>query len=210
MTPARLAVVSSSATPVPAAAAPLQAAGKRMAACLSRGELAVRRIGTAGVVGLALLVFSLGLLLATNLPLRREAVDLERALDEVRAAAASSHRARIEAGPEARLATFLAGLPRQADLPQVIGVMLREAEQAGVELERGSYELRPGDSKLMARYTVSLPVQATYPQIRDMTGAILAALPAVALESLRIERDGVSDEVVVADLRFAVFVRSDP
>lgn len=205
----RLALVGSDAAPAPAAAQ-LRAVRERLAACGSYAEVAAQRIGRVGIVGLALMVFSLGLLLATSLPLRRQSDELERTLDAVRATAVADRRARLAADPGARLERFLAELPRQPDLPQVIDRMLREAEDAGVELERGSYELRPGDSRTIARYTISLPVQATYPQIRAMTGAVLAALPAVALESLRIERDGVSDEVVAADLRFAVFVRSEP
>lgn len=210
MSKATLALVRTEAVPPPAAVPRRRVVREHMAACVTYAELAVHRIGWAGVVGLALLVFALGLLFATNAPLRRQAAELERELDVAQATAASERRLRVAADPGARLARFRAGLPRQSDLPQVIGRMLREADAAGVELERGTYEFRAGDSGLIARYTVTLPVQATYPQIRAMTGVILAALPAVALESLRIERDGVSDEVVTADLRFAVFVRGDP
>ena len=56
---------------------------------------------------------------------------------------------------------------------------------------------------------MTLPVSGTYVQIQKFVDGTLAVLPPVALESLKIERDTISNEQLQANLQFAVMVRSE-
>jgi hypothetical protein len=109
------------------------------------------------------------------------------------------------AAPQAQVA--LGGLPSRDDAPDVLGRIYKEAEAAGVELPRGSYEYLPARDGVAAHYRMTFPVHAGYPQLRTFMDNTLIALPSVAVEGLKIERKNVSDETVDAELKLAAFVR---
>ena len=67
----------------------------------------------------------------------------------------------------------------------------------------------PAKSGQIARYRVTLPVSGTYRQVRRFVEGTLATLPVVALEGLRLEREGIASERLSANLQFAVMVRSE-
>ena len=105
---------------------------------------------------------------------------------------------------------MLASLPPRADAPNVVAKILEEAKAAGVDLPRGQYEYVPARDGVAARYRMTFPVRASYPRIREFMDRTLVALPAVAVEGLRIERKKVGDDSVDAELKLAAYVRSDP
>ncbi len=104
----------------------------------------------------------------------------------------------------------MASLPARAEVPSVVAKILEEAQASGVELPRGQYEYMPARDGVAARYRMTFPVRATYPKIREFMDRTLVALPAVAIEGLRIERKNVGDDSVDAELKLSAYVRSDP
>jgi hypothetical protein len=104
----------------------------------------------------------------------------------------------------------LAALPQRDDAPTVVGKVFAQAAAAGVELPRGQYEFVPSRDGVAARYRMTFPVRTTYPKLRDFMDRTLIALPAVAVEGLRIERKNVGDEQVDAELKLSAYVRSEP
>jgi Tfp pilus assembly protein PilO len=100
-------------------------------------------------------------------------------------------------------------LPSRNDLPQVMGQIATIAATAGLTLDRGNYDFAPTDSSLVARYSLRLPVRGTYPQVRQFVENTLAALPVVALESMRFERSDIAEQSIEADLEFAILVGSN-
>ncbi|MGB8694692.1 MAG: hypothetical protein WCD08_14395, partial [Steroidobacteraceae bacterium] len=71
------------------------------------------------------------------------------------------------------------------------------------------YEYVPARDGVAARYRMTFPVHTTYPKLRDFMDRTLVALPAVAVDGVRIERKKVGDEEVDAELKFSAFVRSE-
>lgn len=204
------------AVPMPrSVAAPLRPAGLGLATAvggpsapvLSRvGELGgraidqanyqVRRIGSATLAGIVALVTAVSIYISYNIP---QAV-------AVMALQAELARAPVRTTIVTPSGTPLASLPLRSDVPGVVAKVYQEAKAAGVELPRGQYEYIPPRDGVAARYRLTFPIHATYPQLRGFLDRTLIALPAVAVEGLRIERKTVGDGNVDAEVKFAAYV----
>jgi hypothetical protein len=178
----------------------LQTMGSR---ALAQSAYALRRVGTAGLTGLALLVAAIVLFMANNLP-QSSAIYALKA--QVLRLAPLGKAAVVAPGG----GTVLAALPQRDDAPTVVGKVFEQAEAAGVELAKGQYEFVPARDGVAARYRMTFPVRTTYPKLRDFMDRTLVALPAVAVEGLRVERKNVGDETVEAELKLSAYVRSEP
>jgi hypothetical protein len=146
------------------------------------------RIGRMSAAGLILLLGSGVLWLSTIMPMARNVALLDSEVGRLEAAARS-------------------GATAIRSPPAILSVVITQATEAGLELESGQYEFAPSRSGRIARYRLNFPVRGTYPQLRQFIDGTLAALPAVALEGLRLERKTVGEDVLDADLGFAVIVR---
>jgi hypothetical protein len=157
-------------------------------------------LGTLGVVTLlASVAVGLGVLVPGQSAIRALDADLARA----------RHQPAAEITPEEGLGRLVSAFPTRGQIPVVMGVVLQQAQQAGVPLDIGHYSFIPPKSGSVGRYELEFPVRASYPQVRDFINRTLTAVPAAGLDKLRIERKTVSDQVVNADVRFVVFVRGE-
>jgi hypothetical protein len=201
--PAIPAPAAAQSLPVGKAAAPsaleqLQVYGNR---ALAETLYQARRLGAATIAGIAAVVLALTLFIANNLPQGSAVAALKAQL---------AHLAPLAKGGVAPLSgAALAALPPRGEAPEIVAKIVEEARASGVELPRGQYEYLPARDGVAARYRMTFPVHATYPQLREFMDRTLVALPAVAVEGMRIERKGVGEEGVDAELRFSAFVRSD-
>jgi hypothetical protein len=170
------------------------------------GQFVAQRLGRAGIVGVALLVFSAVAFVATNTPLRdqiaADSATLERLSQE-------AGRAPATATPNARYEEFLRGLPTRDDLPALMQQIVVVAASQNVSLEEGKYEVvASSKSGGMARYRMSFPVTGSYPQIRGFIDGALLAVPSMSLDGLRLRRKDIGIGIVAAELDFVVFVRT--
>lgn len=97
-------------------------------------------------------------------------------------------------------------LPRVEQLPVIVGTLLAGAQAAGLELRAGSYRLVPGKGGGPTRYEIALPINGSYPGIRQFIESSLAAVPTLALDGLSLERPDVASPKVEVEVRFVVFV----
>jgi hypothetical protein len=162
-----------------------------------------RRLNTATLLGSAAAVIAGVVFITNNIPQGTE-------LDSLRSDLARSKSPGHELAKPAPTGSTLAALPSRTEAPAVVSKVLEEARAAGVELPRGQYEYVPAREGMAARYRMTFPVHATYPQIRQFMDRTLVAMPAVAMEGLRIERKNVGDDSVDAELKLSAYVRSDP
>jgi hypothetical protein len=184
-----------------------QDAAKALSRVGSAGQLAVaqlsyalRRLGSATLAGIVALIAAAAVFISYNLPQGAAVAALQ-----TQAAHAPATVATVTAS-----GVTLASLPPRSEAPDVVAKIYEEARAAGVELPRGQYEYVPPRDGVAARYRLTFPVHASYPQIRGFLDRTLIALPAVAVESLRIERKTVADGSVEAEVKFAAYVRGDP
>jgi len=116
-------------------------------------------------------------------------------------------------GPAATLvgrssrASFAAALPTRAQIPALLGEVLVQATDSGIVLEQGKYTFSPATSSRLARYTFEFPIKSDYGNIRNFINKSLAAVPALGLDKLHVERKNVGDTLVSADVGFVIYLR---
>ena len=199
------ALASAAAQSLPVGRASVQSALDRIQfygnRALAESLYQARRLGAATLAGIAAVVLAVTLFIANNLPQGSAVAALKSQL---------AHLAPAAKGALAPLSgSALAALPPRGEAPEIVAKILEEARAVGVELPRGQYEFVPARDGVAARYRMTFPVHATYPQLREFMDRTLVALPAVAVEGMRIERKAVGEEAVDAELRFSAYVRSD-
>jgi hypothetical protein len=134
------------------------------------------------------------------LPARQSVVTLR---NELTKAGHSLPSAKPEQSPQ----QFAATLPTREQVPALLGQVLVQATDAGIALDQGRYTYSPATSNRLARYTFEFPVKADYGNIRTFIDKSLAAIPALGLDKLHVERKNVADTVVSADVGFVIYLR---
>jgi hypothetical protein len=167
------------------------------------------RLGTLGIVGLAL--FGLAAALALYAPtVERAAEQLQGAAEEARQ---QLDEAKRQAAADPRSARQLAALRgwippverANADLRSVF----EAAHKSKVALARGDYALRGGDDAGgVARLEIVLPLRERYGAIKAFVAEVLNELPHASLSELQLERPTASAELLDARVRLTVFYRS--
>lgn len=161
-----------------------------------------RRLGAATLTGIVAVVIAASVFLANNLPQGAAVAALKSQLAHLAPITKG-----VASGPMA--SSVLAALPPRGEAANIVAKILEEARASGVELPRGQYEYVPARDGVAARYRMSFPVHASYPKLREFMDRTLVALPAVAVEGLRIERKAVGDDSVDAELKLSAYVRSE-
>lgn len=169
-----------------------------------------QRLGPLGIVGVALLAFSLVFFLSANSPLHRELDRMRSELAQAKVDALAGRRPGAAKAPGVGVIDFVGTLPPRSELPSITRHIVDEASGAGLELERGTYSSTVTTSGRIVRARLNFPVTGSYPEIRDFVGKTLATIPSAAVDSLRLERKTVGTAEVDAEVSFAVFLRNDP
>lgn len=169
---------------------------------------ALRRAGLPGLAGALLLAFAAAWTAFAVLP----ALDArERAAE--RARQAEARLAAIRRGdvapsraPERLLQDFHAALPGQPAATTDIDRLYAAAAAEELSLARGEYALVVEDGTGLARYQILLPVRGAYPQLRRFLARALAAVPALGLEDLELQRKQVSDTELEGRIRMTLYL----
>jgi hypothetical protein len=190
-------------TPVPAESTTSlqQRAERLMVRALPQARYQLMRVGPAGLTGIGALLAAAIAALALLLPAHQSVVALR---DEL---AKAGHAGATTVRPEQSPQQFAASLPTREQIPAILGVVLVQATDAGIVLEQGRYTFSPATSNRLARYTFEFPVKAGYANIRTFIDKSLAALPALGLDKLHVERKNVGDTVVNAEVGFVIYLR---
>jgi hypothetical protein len=192
--------------PLPAAsAAPRNALRQRAERMLVRAAPQIRyrlaRVGPAGLAGIGALAAACVAAIAVLLPAHQSVLALRGELMNAGRAAPAA------AQPDRSPSQFAATLPSRGEIPALLGVVLVQAAESGIVLEQGKYTFSPAAANRLARYTFEFPVKADYGNIRNFVNKALAAIPALGLEKLHLERKNVGDTLVSADVGFVIYLR---
>jgi hypothetical protein len=161
----------------------------------------IARLGPAGQGGLAALTAAAAVAIGALVPAYHALQTLNANL------ARAQHPAAVH-GIEEAVPRLVASLPTRAQIPAVLGQMYAAAQASGVPLGAGHYAYSPAKAGAIAHYELEFPVKAGYPEIRTFINRTLSAVPAATLAKLHIERKGVADQTVNANIGFVVYVRS--
>lgn len=161
-------------------------------------------LGTAGVIGLGVLLFAGAFYFSALGPAEREV--------QVQALGAERLRTRTllqpgSAGdPADDLRRFYALFPPTERLSGELERLYALARKANLELQQGEYRLEAKNPGLAA-YRISLPIRGAYPQIREFVDATLAEVPIASVDALRFERKKVGDTSLEAQVRLTLYFR---
>jgi hypothetical protein len=178
-----------------------QRAERLMVRALPQARYQLMRVGPAGLTGIGALLAAAIAALALLVPAHQSVVALRDELAKAGHAGPSMMR------PEQSPQQFAASLPTREQVPAILGVVLVQAADAGVVLEQGRYTFSPATSNRLAHYTFEFPVKAGYANIRTFIDKSLAAVPALGLDKLHVERKSIGDMVVSAEVGFVIYLR---
>lgn len=164
----------------------------------------LRRLGTAGVLGIGVLLACAGFWFSALEPMERELAAQRTALERLRARSPYQPVAADRRAEE--LERFQSLFPAAARLTDELERVHKLARRAGLDPARGEYRLEKRGAALWP-YRVTLPVRGRYSQLRDFVAALLEEMPTASIDALRLERKQARDAELEAQVRLTLYVR---
>lgn len=173
-------------------------------------QRALRRLGWFGLCGVGLLLLSAAG--AALLPvLSRDTQDLARRVAQARTRVEvqtrSTEAAATPASERMTIAELTASLPSLAQNASDLEKLFELAFAHKVVLNKADYQWLNEPRAPLATYSVTLPVRQSYAVIKQFSAEVLRALPHVALDELRLERNEAGIAELEARLRFTFIYR---
>jgi hypothetical protein len=164
----------------------------------------LRYLGTAGILGLGVLIACGGFWFSALKPLQQDVAAQSSALERLRAR--TPYQPVAAGGREEELRRFYNLFPPSTELPNQLERLYQLARGTGLDLAQGEYRLERRAFGLWA-YRVTLPARGTYPQLRAFLGALLKDVPIASLDAVRFERKKAAEAQLEAQLRITLHVR---
>jgi hypothetical protein len=169
----------------------------------ARLERYLRRLGSAGVLGIGVLLACAGFYVDTLSPLEAQVSAERAALERLRTRKPYQP---VSNGREEDLQRFYGLFPSAAQLAEEVERLHALARKSGLDLAQGEYRLERRAEGLWA-YRVTLPVRGSYGQLRNFLSAVLAGMPIASLDALRFERKKALDSQLDAQVRLTLHAR---
>ena len=112
--------------------------------------------------------------------------------------------------PAQQLEAFYQPFPPGASVPDWLAKIYALADEQQLVLEAGDYVLNHAETGRLDKFTITLPVRGSYPQLRRFIRAALMTAPALALERIDLKRDNVAQGSVEARIVFLLFLEKSP
>jgi hypothetical protein len=159
--------------------------------------------GRLPVFGVLLALAAAVLFVASSVPTAAENRALAVRAAQAEAAAGEARKAKSGAPEAVDFDRFFKRPERETDWLRKLHDL---AAQQGIALNQASYATVAEADLGLVRYQVTLPVQATYPQVRRFVASLLNEIPVLALESVTFERKEPTAPVVDAQLKLTLFL----
>lgn len=163
-----------------------------------------RRLGVAGLCGLALALVALIYLAVIVFPSARRLMVREEP-EQV----AQLERPVARPSGDAAAVQFLASLPDVTTTASVLSEIYGAASREHISLARAEYQMATGSDPVFQLYQINAPVRGDYVQIRRFIHAALARVPYMALEEVSFRRKAIGEHEIEARIRFTVYLRKD-
>lgn len=111
--------------------------------------------------------------------------------------------------PPEQLAEFYRAFPSDKQLLPLLEKIFKVAEDQGIKLDQGEYQMSGDKVGKLRRFQVILPIKSGYPQIRKFVDSLHAEIPTIAMEHLQFERQKVGDPVVDAKIKLALYLEHE-
>ena len=106
----------------------------------------------------------------------------------------------VEAGGQAGVLTA----PHELD--SAVRLLFEIARDRQLELLEGEYRLSAGTDARYQTYQLVMPLKGSYGNLRSFLAACLRANPRLALDAIEFRREQISDETLLARVKFSLFL----
>ncbi len=135
-----------------------------------------------------------------------QAADMRRAqLVLQKQLAAPTAAPQLSAGP---LDTLRLRLPDASSVLATVSRLHDGAREHQVELAKGEYRLTQDGRTRLLRYQITLPLRASYPQLRSWLASVMNAMPTLSLDELSLQRDDVGEARLDARVRLTLHLQA--
>lgn len=172
-----------------------------------QGRRIVRRIGAAGMIGLACFLAAWALFMVETLPARSLLAEQTRHLGELRTRATDQASRTVRVDPTPRP---LAELPPTSEAAEQIGTLERLARAHGISLVRGQYSATPQPGTSYTRWQIILPVESSYPALHAWLATLLERMPNLVLDELKLKRERIESASLQAEVRLSLYAEGSP
>lgn len=180
--------------------------GRLLALWVPRLSWSIGRTGRAGLAGIALLGASAVFFVSTH----GQLADEVRQMNADLAAARARDVAKPVAADGSASPQSPRNLPARSEMPQILTVLLRQADDADLSIDTAKYEIGATKAGSLVRYRLSFPVAGAYTNVRRFLDSTLAEIPELAIDDLSLTRKSISDSTVEAQMRMTIFTRGSP
>lgn len=174
-------------------------------------ELLLRRPSRPAWAILVMLGMAAGLHLVGSTQLDSQYQLTRQQLDQLRLAAAPEPAPQLSPPPllEQRYQAFQRLLGEPQDLNHRVAGTFALAEQQGITLAQGEYKMSADSGAHLLSYQLTLPLRASYPQLRRLVDTLLQAHPNLALADISFKRESISAATPEANLRLVLFLKAE-
>ena len=165
-------------------------------------------LGWPGMVAISLLVVLPLLYFSTIRPMQARVELAQRSIASAQEQILAASKTASGAGssPREQLTEFYKFFPREKDSPLWLEKMVAVAEESGLSLDEGEYKVTQDKVGQLIRYTITLPVQGKYLQIRKYLASLAAEIPSMALENVQFERKDINDSNVQVKIKLVLYL----
>jgi hypothetical protein len=108
--------------------------------------------------------------------------------------------------PREQLTEFYKYFPAVQDSPEWLDKLIELADENDLSLNEGEYKVSKDKTGQLVRYSIDLPLEGNYPQLREFLAAIPGEIPAMALENVQFQRKDIVDTKVQAKIRLVLYL----
>lgn len=169
---------------------------------------ALRAIGLAGWVGLALVLICAAAWWGVATPLQDEArqLDADSAKIERRLSERAATEAPVVLTAQQQLAEFERRFSDEKSLTDSLARLHAAARRQGVQLDKAEFKWASDTREPLSRYTIVLPIKCDYRALRRFTREAVRELPGLAMEEVSLRRADAKSPLLDVQLRFVLFV----
>ncbi|MBI3902532.1 MAG: hypothetical protein HY306_06260 [Nitrosomonadales bacterium] len=164
-------------------------------------------MGWPGMVAIGLAVMCALFYFSTLRPMQSSLERLKLSVSSMQSSAMQSKVDHSADTPSEQLAEFYKFLPPEKDSPHWLGLMAEIANENGLALNHGEYAVVRESAGPMRQLKITLPVQGTYPQIREYLEDLTLEIPGMSLENVQFEREDIVDTVLQAKIKLILYLR---
>jgi len=102
---------------------------------------------------------------------------------------------------------FYAQFPAEEQLTAILEEIHQFAEDVGIDLYEGEYQLKPNRNPLLMQYTIKLPTKAQYQPLKQLIEMTELKFPTLSLRKVELKRDVVEEDSPNVTLSFQLLVK---